>query len=160
MQASTAEAGTGNFGGVHSDEIPRFDFQHSIRVTLPPLAMNVYKLEKSEPELNELSGLTELSERELTGKSEPELKEKSEPKLNELSELTELPETEQSVDEVSQEEEGNVIKNELIDEEKVKPDELDESSEEKVVDKKSEKSITDDEMEDKIKEIIKKIKKY
>lgn len=36
-------SGIGNLGGIRSDDIPRFEFQNSIRVTLPPLAVNVYK---------------------------------------------------------------------------------------------------------------------
>ncbi len=39
-------SGVGNYGGVHSEEIPRFEFSNSIRVTLPPLSVNIYKFEK------------------------------------------------------------------------------------------------------------------
>ncbi|MBL8007383.1 MAG: 1,4-alpha-glucan branching protein GlgB [Ignavibacteria bacterium] len=41
-------SGTGNLGGVYSEDIPGFDFPYSVRVTLPPLAVNVYNWEKPE----------------------------------------------------------------------------------------------------------------
>lgn len=69
-------SGIGNMGGVHSEDVPRFEFQNSIKVTLPPLAVNIYEFEP-----------------EISVKSEPELNESSEPELNELSELHELKET-------------------------------------------------------------------
>ncbi|MBS1518436.1 MAG: 1,4-alpha-glucan branching protein GlgB [Bacteroidetes bacterium] len=37
--------GTGNLGGVYSQNLPRFEFPYSVKVTLPPLAVNVYKYE-------------------------------------------------------------------------------------------------------------------
>ena len=40
-------SGVGNFGGVHSEDVPRFEFLNSIKVTLPPLGMNVYSLVES-----------------------------------------------------------------------------------------------------------------
>lgn len=40
-------SGIGNLGGVHSESKPRFLCNESIFVTLPPLAVNIYKLEPS-----------------------------------------------------------------------------------------------------------------
>ncbi|MCX7834398.1 MAG: 1,4-alpha-glucan branching protein GlgB [Ignavibacteria bacterium] len=40
-------SGIGNLGGVHSVSKPRFLCNHSIFVTLPPLAVNIFKLESS-----------------------------------------------------------------------------------------------------------------
>jgi len=44
-------SGVGNFGGVHSENNRRFEFENSIKVTLPPLAVNVYKWEQTEEEI-------------------------------------------------------------------------------------------------------------
>jgi 1,4-alpha-glucan branching enzyme len=35
-------SGTGNMGGVYSEEIPRFERQYSVRITLPPLGANIF----------------------------------------------------------------------------------------------------------------------
>ncbi len=68
-------SGIGNYGGVHSENNPRFEFLNSIKVTLPPLAVNVYKLE---PELTELKELPEFVLME----------EETEPELSELKKLS------------------------------------------------------------------------
>lgn len=52
-------SGTGNLGGVNSMSVPRFDWQYSIMITLPPLAGNVFLLERKNK-----SKKTHLSEEE------------------------------------------------------------------------------------------------
>lgn len=42
-------SGVGNMGQKQSEPTPYKDWQHSIKVTLPPLAVNVYKWEKDKP---------------------------------------------------------------------------------------------------------------
>ncbi len=188
MNSNAAEYGgngVGNLGGVHSENVPRFEFFDSIKVTLPPLAMNVYELvlsaecvesepelsEKSEPESNELKELHELEEQEIIVKgeseleselnetSEPELNEKSEPELNELIKLHEL------------EEQELIVKEEIESVPEVKIDEkhdedtaeVSETNEEAIAkDGISGKAVelTEEEMEEKLKEIINKIKKF
>ncbi|MDQ3194609.1 MAG: 1,4-alpha-glucan branching protein GlgB [Bacteroidota bacterium] len=83
-------SGIGNYGGVNSENHPRFDFFDSIKVTLPPLGMNIYKWEpgfteskeltdliieekKTEPESTESKGSSEIIDKEI--KSDPEFTE-------------------------------------------------------------------------------------
>jgi len=42
--------GEGNLGGIYSADSPRFEFPFSIKVTLPPLAVNVYRHEEIQTE--------------------------------------------------------------------------------------------------------------
>ncbi len=49
----------GNLGGVYSEEIPRFEFPHSVKLTLPPLAVNIYLYEKEELSENSSSSVAE-----------------------------------------------------------------------------------------------------
>ena len=183
MNSNAAEyggSGVGNLGGVHSEDAPRFEFLNSIKVTLPPLAMNVYKLDKSkecmesvesvqsEPELNELSELHELKlTPEVTSEeNEPESEVKkeerihnegSEPELHELSELHELKETPKVVLAES-EPEPEIKKEERID----KESEMKAEKNMEIKKGKTEKSaeLTEDEMGEKLKEIMSKIKKF
>lgn len=133
-------SGVGNFGGVHSTNEPRFEFLNSIRVTLPPLAMNVYWYEKelseqSETEFIELKELPEVTD---VSKSKPEdsfIIEKSEDNIG----------TENKMEEPV----GGTEK--IVKEYKTEPDI-------NVTDDKT--KIQEDDMEEKIKEIINRIKKF
>lgn len=44
----------GNLGGVHSEEVPRFEFPFSLKVTLPPLALNIYLYENDGSYMEEI----------------------------------------------------------------------------------------------------------
>lgn len=39
-------SGIGNLGEIHAEETPHMDFPYSIKVTMPPLGVNVFKLDK------------------------------------------------------------------------------------------------------------------
>lgn len=41
-------SGLGNYGGVHSRDEKRYEWRYSVKVTLPPLAVNIYKYEEPE----------------------------------------------------------------------------------------------------------------
>jgi len=173
-------SGIGNLGGVHSEDVPRFEFLNSIKVTLPPLAMNVYKLDKSkesmksveslqsEPELNELSELHELKKTPevVSEEKEPESeikeeeridKEDSEPELNELTELHELKETPEVIS-AENEPETEIKKEERIDMEAEMKADISFENEKGKTEKPAE--LTEDEMGEKLKEIMSKIKKF
>ena len=137
-------SGVGNMGGVHSEDIPRFEFPNSIKVTLPPLAVNVYRLE------------SEVSESaEQTIESESELSERSEPELSELSELKES----KSVPEFIPEEKGSDLK--VIEEENISGESrIKEGSDLKKEIPKKSADLTEEDMEEKLKEIMRKIKKF
>lgn len=167
-------SGIGNLGGVHSEDIPRFEFLNSIKVTLPPLAMNVYKLDKSkecmesvesvqsEPELNDLSELHELKKTPevVSEEKEPESeikeeeridKEDSEPELNELKETPKVVPAEK-------EPESENKKEERIDKEAEMKADISFENEKGKTEKPTE--LTEDEMGEKLKEIMSKIKKF
>ena len=156
-------SGVGNMGGVHSEDIPRFEFMNSIKVTLPPLSVNVYSFEpdlsdKSEPELSELAELHESkSEEDFKTKvkeSEPEFKKVSEPGTDEL---TELHESNSAADFVIQEKDNEPV----ITEEQLSTD--DSELKDKIVNEEIPKKpaeLTEDEMGEKLKEIMSKIKKF
>ncbi|MBK7160696.1 MAG: alpha amylase C-terminal domain-containing protein [Ignavibacteria bacterium] len=76
-------SGIGNLGGVRSDDIPRFEFQNSIRVTLPPLAVNVYKFM---PEISENKEVTDL-QKEINESDTEDIVADQTPE-SEISELT------------------------------------------------------------------------
>lgn len=65
-------SGAGNLGGVYSDEIPRFEFLSSIKVTMPPLAVNVYSYEEIET-INENN--SDEAEIDFTGTEFPEIED-------------------------------------------------------------------------------------
>ncbi|MEP7145600.1 MAG: 1,4-alpha-glucan branching protein GlgB [bacterium] len=115
----------GNYGGVHSEDNPRFDFLNSIRVKLPPLSVNVYKWEEDEA--------GELGESEESDISAEPVKPIEALVVIETNESDKSVEPDESREFVS-------------------PVKSSESSESK--------TISDDDMEEKIKEIINKIKKY
>lgn len=116
----------GNLGGVHSEEVPRFEFPFSLKVTLPPLAVNLYLYEEDStdniPETPELTEV-ETSEAGQTGTDDPGI----------IPVSGQTAETEAAVDETSPEE--------------------DESAQ--AMNKRGE----EDEMGEKIREILKKIRK-
>lgn len=105
-------SGIGNLGGVHTSDIKRYEFPYSIKVTLPPLAVNIYKYEKYEIQKNEVAGIPQAESGEEQYANEPEPATVTE-KINIESEK---------------------IHNDL--------------------------TLTEDDMEEKMKEIIKKIKKF
>lgn len=106
-------SGIGNYGGVSSSNLPRFEFLDSINVTLPPLAVNIYKYEA------QLESDTEVPAADNIFLPKPG----SEERLSEM--LT------------SQDNTNEIIAHE-----------------------KNDKEVTEDDMEQNIKEIIKKIKKF
>ena len=138
-------SGVGNMGGVHSEDIPRFEFSNSIKVTLPPLAVNVYRLEKSSEFVESIKSLD----------SETKLNEKSEP---ERIVTTDFNESEQPTEVVFEERESEpAVKNEekIADGSEIK----DEDTSKVEIPKKS-GELTEDEMGEKLKEIMSKIKKF
>lgn len=174
--------GIGNLGGVHSDDIPRFEFQNSVRVTLPPLAVNVYKF------MPDYSGKKELTDlKNEINLSDKDLKNSDEISVSEISELTDVtvPFNEGIEQETDLKESEEIVKPdsdipenpELKAEENTKAGTEDktsdqitaeietadkpDSSEETDLKKTGEiKDLTEDEMEKKIKEIMNKIKKF
>jgi 1,4-alpha-glucan branching enzyme len=152
-------SGVGNLGGIHSTDEPRFDFLNSIKVTLPPLAMNVFKYESVE---SVESVESECLESECLESECLESEIKAElPKLKEVAEIVEEEsdignesaeivkpeiETDLSDNEVAIEisEVESKIEKELTEETKEKPTELSE----------------EEDMEMKLKEIVNRIKKF
>ncbi len=177
-------SGTGNLGGVNSQNNPRFEFPDSVRVTLPPLAVNVYKREKSD-EVSETESFSntgdetlqnEISELKDDIKIESENKKEDE---NYISDKTTFPE--KTANEILTEEEIYTEKNDVKPEVEsennaTEPESLAEKtlSVENIIQKTeayvkedSEDSdkvkgidLTEEEMEDRIKQIIGKIKKF
>ncbi|HMQ68551.1 MAG TPA: 1,4-alpha-glucan branching protein GlgB [Ignavibacteria bacterium] len=144
-------SGVGNMGGIHSSDEPRFEFLNSIKVTLPPLAMNVYKYESAEPlveeEINERGEVVEIIKDEADDKIDKKEEidkpvETAEPAEPEKSEIIDEPDSSDlkklSDNSVSEAEEV------LTEETKEKPVELSE----------------EEEMEMKLKEIVNRIKKF
>ena len=177
-------SGTGNLGGVNSENNPRFEFPDSVRVTLPPLAVNVYKREKRE-EVSETESFSntgdethqnEISELKDDIKIESENKKEDE---NYISDKTTFPE--KTANDILTEEEIYTEKNDVKPEVEsennaTEPESLAEKtlSVENIIQKTeayvkedSEDSdkvkgieLTEEEMEDRIKQIIGKIKKF
>ena len=159
MNSNAAEyggSGVGNMGGIHSTDEPRFEFLNSIKVTLPPLAMNVYKYESLESvesvECVESVESVESDSDELVESDETEGIDTPELRETNTSEITE-PEPDEKPD---------------IPEEKIIPeiieDDKPEDKEEKVLpedtsDKPAELTEEED-MEMKLKEIVNRIKKF
>jgi len=136
-------SGVGNLGGIHSTDEPRFDFLNSIKVTLPPLAMNVYKYESVESECVESEIKAELPKL----KEVAEIVEEESDIGNESAEIVKPEiETDLSDNEVAIEisEVESKIEKELTEETKEKPAELSE----------------EEDMEMKLKEIVNRIKKF
>jgi len=193
-------SGVGNFGGVHSENNRRFEFEHSIKVTLPPLAVNVYKWEQTEDEIkNEIVEHIRIVENALDKLKMIESESNIDGEGIEAIESEELKVKEAVVEDVKEiiEEEKQLLESLVIDEEKIEKENIDKETIENppelvelkpevkktedeskgnellksfVVDKgKTGKktsgadestNISDEEMEDKIKEIINKIKKF
>ncbi|MDQ3021817.1 MAG: 1,4-alpha-glucan branching protein GlgB [Bacteroidota bacterium] len=140
-------SGVGNFGGVHSEEASRFEFNHSIKVTLPPLAVNVYKFEKQFSEIPFEVKATELKESKEISKTEPE---KSDIPEIILDENMKKKIGEEVIDDI-----GVVEKKiEKVDTAKS------ESAAEKLKPKENKLNEDEDDMEKKIKEIVNRIKKF
>jgi 1,4-alpha-glucan branching enzyme len=118
-------SGVGNMGGVHSEDIPRFEFMNSIKVTLPPLAVNVYKLESEFSELNQLLELHKLEE-STTADLEEKIKAPEVENVEKIAVESDIKEKETSKEEIP----GKLVE------------------------------LTEDEMREKLKEIMSKIKKF
>jgi len=162
-------SGVGNMGGVHSTDEPRFEFLNSVKVTLPPLAMNVYKYECVESvefvesvecvesvesesgelvksvesvELDELVELVEsVKSDELAESKETDTSEFTEPEPDDMSDQPEVKEIPE-------------LKTDDKPENKVEA-----ASPEKALEKPEELSEEED-MEKKLKEIVSRIKKF
>lgn len=146
MNSNAAEyggSGVGNMGGVHSEDIPRFEFFDSIKVTLPPLAMNVYQLVASEEFVESIEPGSKVSEESFESK----------PVLNETKELPEPDESAEVVTEEAKPEEKTEEK--IADVIEIKEEE---TSKEEISKKSVE--LTEDEMGEKLKEIMSRIKKF
>ncbi|MEO8446672.1 MAG: 1,4-alpha-glucan branching protein GlgB [bacterium] len=127
--------GTGNYGGVQSTDELRFEFTNSVRVTLPPLAVNVYKLE---PMMDSVVA-----------------DDVEETKVIQTKESTEVltDEDSSSIADVSVIEKPETIEEQL-------PVAENKSPEESLPAIKPKVELTEDEMEKKIKEIVNRIKKF
>ena len=162
-------SGVGNLGGIYSEDIPRFEFQHSIKVTLPPLALNVYNYEKSEIELK-----PEFSESEIEDKNEVEIENKIENKIEDAiieniteevphieikEEITESEIEEKNKVEIEEKPIEKTYELEVKSENKIE-DEIIENVKEEIPHIEIKEEITESDMEDKIKEIIGRIKKF
>lgn len=159
-------SGVGNLGGVHSENIRRFDFEHSIKVTLPPLAVNVYKWEnwgeeiletkvnKSILKVEAVEDIKEIIEEEKELFESLVIDEEKSEKENADKEISDKNDNlieEESDEEPKENIGGQLMKSLVVDKDK---GEKETSSDEKT------KNTSDEEMEDKIKEIINKIKKF
>ena len=131
-------SGVGNLGGVQSEEVPRFDFPYSVKVTLPPLAVNLYTFEKAETQTVEIPDVV--------------LEQEPVPAIVE----TEIETTEKEIEVLPEDIDVNAV-DEVI-EELIPDDEEEELS--AIAEVKNEVKAEEDEMSDKIKQILKKIKKY
>ena len=160
--------GIGNLGGIHSDDIPRFEFQNSIRVTLPPLAVNVYQFmpeHSLKMKLKDLKNEINLSDDDLKISDEISGSE-----IYELSDATalinEYPEPESDLKESGEAEKSFTDIHEIQElktEENLKTETADKPDSSAETDIKKTNGITDlteDEMEKKIKEIMNSIKKF
>lgn len=141
-------SGEGNYGGRQSKEEKRYEFPYSISVTLPPLAVNIYKYEKPviEKKIAEASTVDIVP---ATYDPDVEIITKGEDTAG--AEVQE-PETGDAITDVVQTIEVKPELNEEKDQ-SVKAESPD-------TEKKSKDEITDEDMEEKIKEIINKIKKF
>lgn len=118
--------GLGNLGGVHSENIPRYEFPDSVKLTLPPLAVNVYKYEKDDREKIETE-----KEEILNDFEDEKIEKESETAVAEISEEV-LTENKKEISEDTIKETEN----------------------------KNKTDMTEDVMNEKIKELINKIKKF
>jgi len=131
-------SGVGNLGGVHSEDVPRFDFPYSVKVTLPPLAVNIYSFEKAGAKAARIPD-AELEQEYIPASEESAI------------------ETTAKAPEVLPEEIVVKVVTEEIDE--LIPDDKEEKHP-ATIEVKKEAKAEEDEMSDKIKQILKKIKKY
>jgi len=131
-------SGVGNLGGVQSEDVPRFDFPYSVKVTLPPLAVNIYSFEKTETQAVQIPDAE--SEQESIPASEESAIETTAKAPEVLTEKI-------SVVAVTKENDELIT----VDKEEKLPS---------TVELKNEVKAEEDEMSDKIKQILKKIKKY
>ncbi|MDZ4711544.1 MAG: 1,4-alpha-glucan branching protein GlgB [bacterium] len=129
-------SGTGNYGGVWSTDELRFEFTNSVRVTLPPLSVNVYKFEPMKDSV-----------------------------VAEDVEETKVVQTEESTEVLSEENASASVavvsvieKPETIEEQLPVTD--NKSEEEFIPAVKPTDELTEDEMAKKIKEIVNRIKKF
>ncbi len=175
-------SGIGNLGGIRSDDIPRFEFQNSIRVTLPPLAVNVYKFTAEISENKEVTVLlkeinesdTEDKDADQTPGSEiSESSNESESVIEKIESETELilseddkksktdnsENSEMSAEENLKTEAEDIISDQINMEEEtnVKPDS---EAETVIINPVKKIELTEDEMEMKIKEIVNSLKKF
>ncbi|HMS64252.1 MAG TPA: 1,4-alpha-glucan branching protein GlgB [Ignavibacteria bacterium] len=65
-------SGEGNLGGVFSNDSPRFEFSHSVNVTLPPLSVNIYNFEETETKESKDEKI-KFSDNEICIKIEPDV---------------------------------------------------------------------------------------
>jgi 1,4-alpha-glucan branching enzyme len=131
-------SGVGNLGGVYSEDVPRFDFPYSVKVTLPPLAVNIYSFEKAGAKAARIPD-AELEQEYIPASEESAI------------------ETTAKTPEVLPEEIVVKVVTEEIDE--LIPDDKEEKHP-ATIEVKKEAKAEEDEMSDKIKQILKKIKKY
>lgn len=153
--------GTGNLGGVYSEGNPRFEFPNSIRVTLPPLAVNVYewiKEENDNSEAEEVSGTiqeTEIIKEEVL----PDVLEKEIP-AEDLDKIIESEENKLIEIANSETEEAKPPDDSITETEAVKEKKDDIAATGISDPEKKQGEITEEEMEDKLKEILNRIKKF
>lgn len=159
-------SGVGNFGGMHSEDAPRFEFLNSIKVTLPPLAMNVYKLEEtvktfSEPveEEEAISTVSHPRTDEEVVNIEADVSEKSDQSDIDKEEI------ETVSDSAGTDPDADPAAVSGPEKEATNPEMPEDPETVKTVSVKQEEqrtgdNISDDEMEEKMKQIISKIKKF
>lgn len=127
-------SGIGNYGGVNSQNQNRYEFEYSVKVTLPPLAMNIYKFEPV-IEIEESSASVNFKEKQTDDiiEEQSDVINKSEGE-SEIKEQIKLPE---------ENTEQELVKKKIF---------------KKVQDESEE--LNEDDMEKKIKEIVNRIKKF
>ena len=175
-------SGIGNLGGIRSDDIPRFEFQNSIRVTLPPLAVNVYKFTAEISENKEVTVLlkeinesdTEDKDADQTPGSEiSESSNESESVIEKIESETELilseddkksksdnsENSEMSAEENLKTEAEDIISDQINMEEETNV-KSDLETEPVILNPIEKNELTEDEMEMKIKEIVNSLKKF
>ncbi|MEO7358579.1 MAG: 1,4-alpha-glucan branching protein GlgB [Ignavibacteria bacterium] len=165
-------SGVGNFGGVHSVNERRFEFENSIKVTLPPLAVNVYLWERAEKEIDEPIIEPEKEEAKIKEEVAEEVKEiiAEEKQLLESLVIDEEKIEKENIDKEIDNKKNNSIeersdtvsfgnlegqnlfKSPVIDKDK--------TGKESSADEKKKNISDDDEMAKKMKEILNKIKKF
>lgn len=130
--------GVGNLGGIHSENNPRFEFPCSIRVTLPPLAVNVYEWIKQDEKSDIKSEAEKVAEEILPDVLETEIKS-------------------EEIEKIIETEENKLIEIANKDSQTVKGESVVSESE---MDENTITEFKEEEMEERIKEVLKKIKKF